>query len=163
MRRERVGDWSFGRTRRFWQYCALLAALLAASGCYRYVPVALAPEAGKEVRVELSDEGTMRLAPYLGVRVEAVEGRLVEARDTSLVIAIQATQSRGGARSGWSGERFEIPRWAAARILRRELDRGRTWLASGLGIVGVIALGEAFGLGSGFGGWISLGGGGGRQ
>jgi hypothetical protein len=146
-----------------WRCWVVLLALPLGGGCYRYVQTVAAPRAGQELRLELTDEGTMKLAPYLGVRVAAVEARLLEPRDTSWVIAVLATQSRGGPRSTWSGERFELPRWAVARVLLRELDRGRTWLASGLGVVGVLALGQAFGLGSGFGGWISLGGGGGRQ
>lgn len=134
--------------------------LLAA--CYRLTPVdATSPPTGMDVRLTLSDAGAVAMAPLIGPRIEAVEGRVLQAPDSAYVLAVQSVIARGGRTMTWSQERLSIPRTAVASVRTRTLDRKRTWLAAGLTVVGALALGEAFGLGSGFDGFFGSGGGGG--
>jgi hypothetical protein len=152
--------------RRRWLTGLLLSptACATALGCYRYTPIDTAPEPGREVRVDLTDAGSLKLAPYIGPRIEALDGRALQSTDSSLVLAVKATIGRSGESVSWSDERLDVPTSAIARLRGRQLDRGRTWMVSGLGVIGVVLLGEAFGMGHGFDGLIGRGrGGSGKQ
>jgi len=121
-----------------------LAALLLLAACYRYVPStrdALAP--GAEVRVALTPAGTSQLVPVLGNQTTAVEGRVLNATDTSYVLALSGTlKSLGGngsssvSRTIWAGDSVAIPGLAVGGVERRLLDSKRTTL---LAIVGTAA------------------------
>jgi hypothetical protein len=120
------------------------AALLLLTACYRYVPStrdALAP--GAEVRVSLTPAGTSQLVPVLGNQTTAVEGRVLNATDTSYVLALSGTlKSLGGngsssvSRTVWAGDSVAIPGAAVGGVERRLLDSKRTTL---LAIVGTAA------------------------
>jgi len=136
----------------------LSLALGALPGCYRLTPVATSsPERGLEVRVGLTDEGSFRLAPLIGPRIAAIDGRVLEAPDTALVLAVQAVVAQGGRSMAWSQERLAVPRTAIASLRTRTLDRRKSWIVAGLSVVGIIALGDAFGLGTGFDGFLGGG------
>jgi hypothetical protein len=138
--------------------------LLAATGCYRLTPVeGGAPARGLEVRLSLSDEGSVRMAPQIGPRIEAIDGRVLESADTAYVVAVTAVVAQGGRSMSWSNERLTVPRSAVSSVRTRTLDRKKTWMAAVLGVVGAVALGEVFGIGNGFGGFLSGGGAGGKK
>jgi hypothetical protein len=153
-----IMDW----TRRL-AVAACLSIML--SGCYSLTPIeGAAPPAGTDVRLGLTDEGSVRLAPLIGPRIGAIDGRAMESNDTSYVLAVQGVVGQGGRAMTWSMERLAVPRSAVASVRSRTLNRGRTWLVAGLGVAGVFALGQAFGLGVGFDGIFGfIGGGGGKQ
>lgn len=138
--------------------------VVAAAGCYRLTPIdGASPAAGMEVRVSLTDEGSVRLAPLIGPRIAAVEGSVIAGTDTAIVLAVRSVVGQGGRTMNWSQERLAIPRSAVSSIRTRKLDRKRTWFAAGLTVVGALALGEAFGLGTGLDGVLGIGGGGGGK
>ena len=135
-----------------------------ASGCYRLTPIeGSTPAPGKEVRLSLSDEGSVRLAPLIGPRISAIDGRALESSDSALVVAVEAVVARGGRSMSWSQERLSVPRNAVSSIRTRTFDRKRTWIVAGLGVVGVVVLGDAFWMGTGFDGLLGRGNNGGRQ
>ena len=137
---------------------------LVASGCYRFTPIEGAtPAAGQEVRLSLSDEGSVRLAPLIGPRIVAIDGRAVQTTDTALILAVEAVVTQAGRGMTWSMEQLTVPRSAVSSIRTRTLDRRKSWIVAGLGVVGAIALGDVFGLGSGFGGFLGVGDGGGKR
>lgn len=150
---------------RFPKYHAVgLLVLLALASCYRYTPVeASMPERGMELRLVLSDEGSVRMAPMIGPRITAIDGRMLEAHDTALVVAVQSVVAQSGRSMSWNQERLTVPRSAVASMRTRTLDRKRSLIAAALGVVGAIALGEVFGLGTGFDGLLGGGGGGGKK
>jgi len=113
--------------------------------------------------LSLSDEGSVRLAPMIGPRIEAIDGRIMEASDTALVVGVEAVVAQGGRSMNWNMERLTVQRAAVSSIRTRTLDRRKSWIVAGLGVVGAIALGEVFGLGNGFGGFLGVGGGGGKR
>ena len=131
---------------------ALVTVLTTTAACYRYAPVnGLAPDRGTEVRVRLTDGGAVALAPLIGNRVETVDGRISDAGDTSLVVAVRMTTDRTGTELPWTGEPVTIPRSAVAGVETRTFDRRRTLLVS-LGAIGAVVLaGLAFDI-AGFGG-----------
>jgi len=144
---------------------AVLAALvLCTAGCYRLTPVeGGVPAQGQEVFVTLTDEGSTRLAPLVGPRIEAVDGRSLATTDSSFVLAVNAVVARGGRSMPWSLERLEVPRVAVASVRGRTLDRRKSWIVAGLSVAAVLALGDSFGLGTGFGNWVGLGSSGGKK
>ena len=142
---------------------ALTLALLTV-GCYRLTPIEGAvPDSGSEVRVGLTDAGAVRLAPQIGPRMAAIDGRTLQSNDSAIVLSVVAVVGQNGRSMPWSQERLLVPRDAVLGLSTRALDRKRTWIVAGLSVVGVLLLGDLFGLGTGFGGLIGIGGGGGRQ
>lgn len=127
-----------------------LAALTAIPGCYRLAPLeADAPDAGSEVRLVLTDAGSVQLASLVGPRVEVLEGRTVQSSDSALVLAVSSTFNRAGVEMPWNQERLSVPLGAIEQIRRRELDHKKTWLVSGASVVGLFLVSRAFGWGSG--------------
>lgn len=126
---------------------ALVAlALPVVSGCYRLTPIdtGASPDEGTEVRIDLTDEGAVRLTPLVGPRIEVIDGRALAATDTSMVVSVSEAVTRTGHAIPWNGERLEVPRAAIGRLHARQLDRGRTWLASGASVAGIILLSQIF-------------------
>jgi hypothetical protein len=141
-----------------------ILVLLVSTSCYRLTPVeGGAPERGLEVRLSLSDEGSVRMAPLIGPRIAAIDGRVLEAVDTAYVLAVTAVVAQGGRSMAWSNERLTVPRSGVSSVRTRTLDRKKTWITAVLGVVGAIALGEVFGLGTGFDGFLGGGDGGGKK
>lgn len=103
------------------------------------------------------------MAPLIGPRIDAIDGRMMQSTDTALVVAVQAVVSQSGRSMAWSMERLSVPRSAVASIRTRTLDRRKTWITAGLAVVGAFALGELFGYGNGFGGFLGGGNNGGKK
>lgn len=142
----------------------MVSLFLIASSCYRFTPIAgSTPAPGQEVRLSLSDEGSVRMAPLIGPRIVAIDGRTVQTTDTALVFAVEAVVTQGGRAMTWNMEQLTVPRSAVSSIRTRTLDRKKSWIVAGLGVVGAIALGDVFGLGTGFGGFLGVGDGGGKK
>ena len=138
--------------------------VLATTSCYRLTPVeGGAPARGLEVRLSLSDEGSVRMAPLIGPRIAAIDGRVLDMADTAYVLGVTAVVAQGGRSMTWSNERLTVPRSAVSSVRTRTLDRKKTWITAVFGVVGAIALGEVFGVGSGFGGFLGGGNGGGKK
>ncbi|HSA54569.1 MAG TPA: hypothetical protein VLE53_02645 [Gemmatimonadaceae bacterium] len=133
-----------------WPAALSLAALLVLPGCYRLAPLETGtPDAGSEVRLALTDAGSLQLAALVGPRVEALEGRTLEVSDSSLVLAVSSTFDRSGVERPWSNERLSVPLGAVDEIRRRELDRRKTWIVSGASVVGLFLVSRAMGVGQG--------------
>ena len=127
-----------------------LSALLVLPGCYRLAPLETdTPDAGSEVRVVLTDAGSVQLASLVGPRVETLEGRTVQVSDSALVVAVSSTFNRAGVEMPWNHERLSVPRGAIDQIRKRELDHRKTWLVSGASVVGLFLVSRAFGWGPG--------------
>ena len=127
-----------------------LALLLAIPGCYRLAPLETdVPDAGTEVRLALTDAGSVQLASQVGPRIEALEGRALEVSDSALVLAVSSTFNRSGVEMPWNSERVRVPLGAIDYIRKRELDHRKTWLVSGASVVGLFLVSRAFGWGPG--------------
>ena len=141
-----------------------LALALLTVGCYRLTPIEGAvPDAGSDVRVGLTDAGSVLLAPQVGPRIAAIDGKALQSNDSAIVLAVAAVVAQNGRSMAWSQERLSVPRGAVSSLRTRALDRKKTWIVAGLSVLGALTLGDLFGLGTGFGGLIGIGGGGGRQ
>lgn len=142
----------------------VLLATFVVQGCYRMRPIeGPTPELGRVVRLDLTDAGSVRLAPYIGPRVEAIEGRTERMTDSSYVLLVTSTVARGGLSTPWSNERLDVPVSAVARVRSRALDARRSWIAAGIGLAGVVLLSQVFDLGTGLDGFFGGKGGSGRK
>jgi hypothetical protein len=132
--------------------------MCAATGCYYYRPVpTLTPPPGAYVAVTLTDSGTDHFWRYLGPDVGTVRGRVLVADDTSYAVGVEAVELRHGTTLDWKGERVVLPRSYVVVVQGRHFSVGRSVLAGGLSVVGLVASYGAFraiqaGGGSGGGG-----------
>lgn len=132
----------------------MAASTIASGGCYRYAPIdAHAPALGTEVRVRLTDAGAVTLAPYVGNRIELVDGRISSVADTAVTLSVTGTTDRLGVETPWRGERVSIPRSMVGELQYRSLDRRRSWVVGGIAAGLVAAIGVGFSIaGNGGGG-----------
>jgi hypothetical protein len=125
----------------------LVALFLSLSACYRYTPISAVPNGGAtDVRVRLTDAGSVALAPWIGSQVETLDGSVVTTADTTVVFAVSETQARNGTSTSWRGERVNIPRTAVAGFERRSLDKRKSWLIAGLTAAAVVVAQTSFNL-----------------
>ena len=143
----------------------MLVLAQVVGGCYSMTPIeGSTPPTGQEVRLSLSDQGSVQLAPLIGPRIGAIDGKAMESSDSALVLAVQAVVAQSGRSMAWSMEKLSVPRSAVSHVSTRTLDTKKTWLVAGLTVVGAFLVGSLFGLGSGFDGLLGGGsGGGGKQ
>lgn len=119
--------------------CLLAAGL--SGGCFSYVQAPNGgPPVGREVRVTLTDAGSLSAAATVGPRVVALNGRLTASTDSALTLAVTSTVKRNGVEDPWNGESVSVRREYVARTEERRLSRGRTVAAGAL----LAALGGAF-------------------
>jgi hypothetical protein len=122
------------------KYARLFLAALLLTGCYDVNMVR--PDTtivGQVLRVELTPDGTSRLAPLVGREAARLDGVLLQANDSALTLAVRSLVRRDGTDERWSGEQVRIPA-IDVRIAKREsLSRVRTLAVAALGL-GAVAL-----------------------
>lgn len=139
----RAADWGRVLNARPRGVAGALAALavLVATACYTYTPVASTPVPSMDLAVDLTDRGRVEASSQIGPTVTRVEGSLVDVSDTAYVLAVRNVMGLSGARTRWSGERVALPRDYIARTFERRFSRSRTTLL----VTGVVAaVGAAF-------------------
>ncbi len=115
---------------------AVLAAgaLLLNTACYSYMPAiggALVP--GRDVRVELTSEGSAVMQSAVGPRIRLIEGRVQQAAGGSTTMAVEQLTSLDGLTVPYAGRAaLVIPATAIRRVDVRTLDRKRSWMAGGV-------------------------------
>jgi len=121
----------------------LLASLLSlplVTGCYVASPITAIPTAGLTVEAELSQSGTERLTAVVGPNAARLDGLVLGATSDSLTLSVREVRLRDGQVLFLQGTTVRLDR-AQFTVLRvRTLDRRRTAIATGLGLVGAILL-----------------------
>lgn len=130
------------------------AIVLCCSACYRYAPIqGVAAETGQSVRVQLTEQGSINLAPMIGPTILTLDGTLTVARDTMITLGVTTAIARSGIETPWRGEAVDIPRSAINSVQSRSLDKRRSWVVAAGGIGATLALGATWNLlGGAFGG-----------
>jgi len=137
---------------------------MGSAACFNYTPITKpVPNAGTDIRIDLTDAGSVQLAPTIGQRIEALDGKLVEQSPAALVLHVTGAIDRGGLTIHWNGERVDVPRSAIESVQTRQLSVARSSLAGALGVAGAFLVGAAFGVTSGIPGLHGVFGGGGRK
>lgn len=128
---------------------ALFTNLLA---CTEYVPIRGPVDAApqRSVRVTLTDQGTIDVAPTIGMRAQTLDGILQVVTDSSLSLSVRTVSREGGIEDSYAGE--------PVTLLRRDYESvaaGRTSVSRSLLLAGaIIAAALLVGAGAGdvFGG-----------
>ncbi len=118
---------------------------VALAGCYAYLPVprldVQAP--GRELRLELTDSGSVVLGQRVGFGVDAVTGRLVSDSGGTYLLAVSGTHRRDGSENSWNGEQVSIARSLVSVVGERHFSSGRTILFGTLTTIALVGLTDA--------------------
>lgn len=121
-----------------------LAAMSFATGCYTFAPVAPSTVAdGARVRIGLTGQGAVALAPALGTGISGVEGAVLRRNGDTLLVRPTTLDAAGGVDFAWTGGDVAIPTSYTSGVQLRRLSKGRTALFAGVGVaaaVGAIAI-----------------------
>lgn len=120
---------------------ALLAAVLATGGCYRYVPVSpAAVQPNDEVRVRITSAAAARLAGDLGVFSTELDGRLSRRGQDSLAVTVPIVRQYRGVTVDSARHVLSLRTSEVVDVRRSEFARKRTILAGAGVLVGFALL-----------------------
>lgn len=104
-----------------------MVALLAAQGCYEYVPAESASSSvGKLVELKITDPGRVGLAQRFGPGLDRVEGRLVAQGDSDVTLNVVSVTSLEGENTKWSGESVNLNRGFIRTMKSRRVSAWKT-------------------------------------
>src|SRR2546423_9173841 len=130
---------------------AAIGLLPVLVGCYTYTPIAtLQPAPGTNLSLVLSDEGRMQSMRQVGPYAMRIEGELLQATPSDLVLAVSDVVDIRGTHSKWTGESVTLPRSYVTMTYQKQFSRSRTVLlatAVAGGIVAIIASRSLLGFG----------------
>lgn len=113
---------------------SLLALALMSTGCYSYLPIQpnTAPKTAERVVLDLTPQGTVEMARYLGPRVVKAEGMLMTiAENGDMNVAVDFVQMSDGTKQPWAGEGSVIfPRTYVDVVRERHFEKRKTIIAS---------------------------------
>jgi hypothetical protein len=117
----------------------------ALSGCYVYEPLATPePRIGSSVSVELTDHGSLALAPSIGPGIEVLRGDVVDRQDTSVTLAVSSVTDHRGEVTSWNGERVRLQRSAVRHFNEKRFSRSRSALVGAAVVAGSILAWDVF-------------------
>jgi hypothetical protein len=106
------------------------------------VPITEVPP-GREVRVELTSEGAVRLGGSIGARARYLLGRAEGAGPEGLLLAVSTLARDDGNEEWLNGTLVTIPAQEIARVESRRIDRPRTAAAALAVIAGTVVASRA--------------------
>jgi hypothetical protein len=110
----------------------ILMSLLAVSGCTSYTPLQLGQATpGYDVRVTLSDQGSVDLVPRIGARARQLEGAIRQASDSILVLSVRHVTREGGGSDTYDSLDVTIPKQDIDVVERNQTSVSRSVLAAG--------------------------------
>jgi hypothetical protein len=124
------------------QRAFVLLVVSLSTACYRYVPIAntSASLAGTQVRVELSDVGTVAVKPAIGEGVLQIEARVIDRGSDQVTLSVLGIRRRGDALfKQWTGDQLSLTTTDIRNLTTRHLDRRRSAMA-GIGAFVTAAL-----------------------
>ncbi len=120
-----------------------LGVLLAAvplGGCYTYTVYAHdRPLAGSIIEVTLNDRGRVAMEPHMGPEVLSAEGRVLQASDSTFVLAVTRVVHLDRAVQRWGAEQVAFRLEHARQLRERRFSSGRTVLLAGSFTASVVA------------------------
>ena len=133
----------------------LLASFLSlplVTGCHITRPITAIPPTGVTVKAELSALGTERLTAVVGPNAARLDGLVLGATSDSLTLSVREVRLRDGQVLFLQGTTVRLDRAQLTALRGRTLDRRRTAIATGLGVIGAIMLIDRVRLGGSEGG-----------
>lgn len=129
---------SFGDTRV--RRSLISICILAVSACTTYTPVRVADMSpGYNVRVSLSDQGAVDLAPKIGARARQLEGTLTQASDSMIIMSVRRVVREGGGDDTYNDIPISLPSRDVESVERSTTSVSRSVLTAGA-IVGTALL-----------------------
>jgi hypothetical protein len=111
---------------------AMSICVLVATSCTTYSPLRMADMApGYNVRVGLSDQGAVDLAPKIGARARQLEGTLKQASDTSIVMSVRRVVREGGGDDTYDNIEISLPSRDVEVVERSSTSVSRSVLTAG--------------------------------
>ena len=133
MRLFSLGDNRIGRS-------LISICILAVSACTTYTPLRVADMSpGYNVRVSLTDQGAVDLAPKIGARARQLEGTLTQASDSTISISVRRVVREGGGDDTYNDLPISLPSQDVDRVERSTTSFSRSMLTAGA-IVGTALL-----------------------
>lgn len=121
---------SFGDTRIRRSLSSI--CILAVSACTTYTPLRVADMApGYNVRVSLSDQGAVDLAPKIGARARQLEGTLTQASDSIIVMSVRRVTREGGGDDTYNDIPISLPSRDVDGVERSTTSVSRSVLSAG--------------------------------
>jgi hypothetical protein len=128
----------------------VLSAMVIVNGCATYRPIdrTSAPTAG-EVRLELTERGTLELGPQIGAGIVYLDGSVVSASDSSVKMTLKQVVNRSGGVQQWVGESVTIPAGYVNLYRKREpsamrsLALGASLAAAAIGVAVAFVAGNS--------------------
>ena len=121
---------SFGDTRISRSLVSI--CILAVSACTTFTPLRAADMSpGYNVRVSLSDQGAVDLAPKIGARARQLEGTLTEASDSILVMSVRRVTREGGGDDTYNDLPVSLPSRDVDAVERSTTSISRSVLSAG--------------------------------
>src|SRR4051794_7409490 len=115
----------------------LFANLLA---CTEYIPVRGAVDGASSpaVRVTLTDQGTVDVAPRIGLRARTLEGIVQSMTDSSLSLTVRKVSREGGIEDSYEGERLTLLARDYGAVETSRTSVSRSLLLTGAIIAGAL-------------------------
>ena len=121
---------------------------LCLAGCYVYRPAAPQLRDGQEVQVFLNDRGRSELGATVGAGIRTLSGAVVQAGDSSIVLAVSRTRSIDGAEYEWTREHVSVRRLLLDSVRVRRVSVPRTVIVTGAVVAAAALVRTAFSAGS---------------
>lgn len=122
------------------------ASAVLCVGCQVYTPISVSSQLTKDdVRVTLTDDGTLGLSRALGSGATQLEGHIDSVTDSTVVMSVTELTRMSGSDEKWSGEPVTIPRASIATAERRTTSVTRSVLLGGAIVAGAILAGNVAG------------------
>lgn len=105
----------------------LLLLPVAAGGCYTYTAYPHdRPQPASVIAVQLNDRGRVAMEGNVGPEVRSIEGQVVSADDSTMILSVQRVRGLDGVSSRWAGEHVSIRTEHVRLINARRFSAGRT-------------------------------------
>lgn len=120
--------------------CGILLSFASGliQGCYVYTPVMGRPAPTAYVALDITDRGRVGLGDLIGPAATRVEGVLQSETDSVYALNVASVGYLNGQSNRWSGEPLTVRKDFIGNVRERKFSRGRTALATGTGIGGVL-------------------------
>jgi hypothetical protein len=144
------------RAHRTRQLTALIVGvcLMNLLACTVYTPVRGTVDLATptNVRVTLTDQGQLTVAPRIGLRAHRLEGSLQGMTDTSLSLLVHSVSREGGVEDGYLGEQLSLNSRDYQAVETSKTSVIRSLLLTGVLIASTFLLAQGIGEISGTGG-----------
>jgi hypothetical protein len=128
----------------------VIAALSLCGACYQYSAFRPTPTTvGKAVRVQLTYDGTARVAALVGPGADYLDGNLTSLTDSAYTISLLDLGRRNGTEETWKGEVVTVSKSDVESIELRKASASKSAALTAALVGGAALVARAIGAGEG--------------